>query len=416
VFAAARDISERKRAERELRRLNRALRTISECNQVIVRAQEERELLYGVCGILLKEGGYRMTWVGYAEQDQAKTVRPVASAGFEDGYLERAQITWADAERGRGPTGRAIRTGEPSIARNTQQDPDFAPWREEAKRRGFASSIALPLILDGQTLGALMLYSQSADAFDEQEVRLLTELAHDLAYGIQALRTRAERKRAVAELRQLSTELLDLRDEEQRRIARELHDSAGQNLAALGMNLAWIEQQAEPSDPRVLEILAESAEIVKRCAQEIRDFSYLLHPPMLDEYGLASALRWYVEGFARRSGIQVKLELPEDLRRLPHHEEIALFRIVQECLTNVHRHSGSPSARIRIVQEAKLLSLEVADEGHGVPAGAEGGLKMGVGLLGMRERMRCLGGHLEIESAGHGTLIRASLPLEEMAA
>lgn len=134
VFAAARDISERKKAERELRRLNRALRTISECNQVIVRAQEERELLYGVCGILLKEGGYRMAWVGYAEQDEAKAVRPVASAGFEEGYLEHAQITWADAERGRGPTGRAVRSGEPSIARNTQQDPISRPG---GKKPGF---------------------------------------------------------------------------------------------------------------------------------------------------------------------------------------------------------------------------------------------------------------------------------------
>jgi len=420
VFAAARDISERKKAERELRRLNRALRTISECNQVIVRAQEEQELLYGVCGILLKEGGYRMAWVGYAEQDTGKSVRPVASAGFEDGYLESAQITWADAERGRGPTGRAIRTGEPSIARNTQQDPDFAPWRDEARRRGFASSIGLPLILNGRTLGALMLYSQSADAFDEQEVRLLTELAQDLAYGIRALRTRAERKRAEAELHQLSTTLLHLRDEERQRIARELHDSAGQNLAALSMNLAWIDQQAESSGPRVREVLAESAEIVKRCAQEIRDFSYLLHPPMLEEYGLASALRWYAEGFGRRSGIQVTLEVPEDLRRLSHDEEIALFRVVQECLTNVHRHSGSPTVRIRIVEDAKTLSLEIADEGHGLqaaaPEPADGGRRMGVGVLGMQERMRDLGGHLEIRSDGHGTTIRASLPLLEKAA
>jgi PAS domain S-box-containing protein len=420
VFAAARDVSERKRAERELRLLNRAFRTISECNQVIVRAREERELLYGVCGILVKEGGYRMAWVGYAEQDEARTVRPVASAGFENGYLESVQITWADAERGRGPTGRAIRTGQPAIARSTQHDPDFAPWREEARRRGFASSIGLPLLLDGRTLGALMVYSQFADAFDEQEVRLLTELAHDLAYGVQALRTRAERQRAEVELRELSARLLHLRDDEQRRIARELHDSTGQNLAALGMNLAWIKEQAVSLDPHARDVLAESAEIVNRCTREIRDFSYLLHPPMLDEYGLSSALRWYVEGFARRSGIRVTLEVPEDLRRLPHDEEIALFRVAQECLTNVHRHSGSPTVRIRMAQERELLSLEIADEGRGLQAAGEetaaGGRRIGVGLLGMRERLRNLGGELEIESDGQGTTVRARLPLEEKAA
>jgi len=420
VFAAARDISERKRAESEQRRLNRALRTLSECNQVIVRAREERELLYGLCGILVKEGGYRMAWVGYAEQDQARTVRPVASAGFEEGYLESVHITWADAARGRGPTGRAIRSGQFSIARDTQKDPDFAPWREEAKRCGFASSIALPLVLNDRPLGALMLYSQSADAFDKQEVELLSELANDLAYGIQALRTRAERKRAEVELRELSIELLHTRDEEQRRIARELHDSTGQNLAALGMNLAWIMKQAESVDARTHEILSESEELVNRCAQEIRDFAYLLHPPTLDEYGLASALRWFVEGFARQSGIRATLEVPEDLPRLSHHDEIALFRIMQECLTNVHRHSGSPTVRVRIVQDPKFLSLEIADEGHGFQAtGAEsaaGGPRMGVGVVGMRERMRCLGGNLEIESGRRGTTVRASLPLKEKAA
>ncbi len=420
VFAAARDISQRKHAERELRRLNRALRTISECNQVIVRAREERELLYGVCGILVKEGGYRMAWVGYAEQDQAKTVKPVASAGVEDDYLESVQITWADTERGRGPTGRAIRSGEHSIARNTQQDPDFAPWREEAQRRGFASSIALPLILSDRTLGALMIYSQFVDAFDEAEVRLLTELAQDLAYGVQALRTHAERKRAEVELRQLSARLLQLRDQEQRRIARELHDSTGQNLAALGMNLAWIDQKATSLDASLRAVLAESAELVKRCTQEIRDFAYLLHPPTLDEYGLASGLRWYTEGFARRSGIRVSLEVPGDLRRLSRDEEIALFRVVQECLTNVHRHSGSSTVRIRILQEPKTLSLEIVDEGHGFQVSGQetpfGSQRTGVGFLGMRERLRDLGGHLEIESNRHGTTVRASLPLEEKAA
>ncbi len=420
VFAAARDISERKRAEREMRRLNRALRTISECNQVIVRAREEKELLYGVCGIFVKEGGYRMAWIGYAEQDTARTVRPIASAGVENGYLENVQITWADDEHGRGPTGRAIRTREPSIARNTQQDPDYAPWREEAKCRGYASSIALPLILDDRPLGALMLYSQSTDAFDEHEVAMLTELAQDLAYAIRALRTKSERKAAVAGLHQLSARLLYLRDEEQRRIARELHDSTGQYLAALGMNLAWLKEQAVSLEPQSHAILEESSEIVQRCTQEIRDFSYLLHPPTLDEYGLASALRWYVERFARRSGIQVSLELPEDLRRLSHDEEIALFRVVQECLTNVHRHSGSPTARIRIVQDGKSLSLEITDEGHGFQAAraetSEGGARMGVGLLGMRERMSSLGGELRIESDGHGTTVRAHLPLEEKAA
>lgn len=420
VFAAARDISERKQAERELRRLNRALKTLSECNQAIVRAREESELLDGVCRILVEEGGYRLAWVGYAEQDEAKTVRPVSSAGSASGYLDTAKITWAETDRGRGPTGRAIRTGQPSIARDTQEDTDFAPWREEARRRGYASSIALPLILDGRTLGALMLYSQSTEAFDEQEVRLLTELAHDLAYGIQALRTRAERQRAEEELRKLSAMLLHSQDEERRRIARELHDSTGQHLAALAMDLAAFQESAGALAPEAQAILAESLELVSRSSQEIRNFSYLLHPPVLDDFGLASALRWYVKGFAERSGIEVHLELPRELRRLPRDAETALFRVVQECLSNIHRHSGSSTAQIRIWEESHQLSLEVEDQGGGIVAepqeeGAEM-MRVGVGVTGMRERMRQLGGQLEIRSHPRGTTVRASVPLLEEAA
>jgi PAS domain S-box-containing protein len=208
VFSCGlRDITARKRAEEELRRANRALRTLSESNQAVVRAKEESELLEAACRILVRDGGYRLAWVGYAEQDEAKSVRPVAYAGVEEGYLETVRITWADTERGRGPTGTAIRTGQPYVAHNLKTDPLFAPWVTEATRRGYASSIALPLVLDGQPLGALMLYSQTVGSFDDAEVRLLAELSHDLAYGIQALRTRAERERAEEEIRKLNDEL-----------------------------------------------------------------------------------------------------------------------------------------------------------------------------------------------------------------
>jgi PAS domain S-box-containing protein len=202
VTAGIRDITERQRTEQELRRLNRALRTISECNQVVVRAAEEPHLLEEVCGILVRVGGFRMAWVGYGEHDEGKSVRPVAHAGFEEGYLQTASITWADSERGRGPTGTAIRSGKPAVVRDIQHEPSLAPWREEALKRGYASSIALPILLNDQVLGALTIYAEEADAFDSEEMQLLTELSNDLAYGIQVLRTRAERQRAEEALRE----------------------------------------------------------------------------------------------------------------------------------------------------------------------------------------------------------------------
>ncbi len=200
IFILSLDITDRKRAEEELRRVNRALRVLSECNQSVIRATEESDLLHEICRIIVEVGGYRLAWVGFTEQDEEKTVRPVAQVGYEEGYLETVNITWADTERGRGPTGKAIRTGAPSVARHILTDPDFEPWRAEALKRGYASSIALPLIGNGQTTGALNVYARESDAFDGEELKLLTELADDLAFGIIALRTRAERKRAEEEL------------------------------------------------------------------------------------------------------------------------------------------------------------------------------------------------------------------------
>ena len=199
-FGTCTDIDDLKRAEAELHRLNRALRALSASNQAMVRAQDESELLHETCRILVDEGGYRLAWVGFAEQDAEKTVRPAAHAGINEGYLETAKITWADTERGRGPTGTAIRTGQPTVCQNMLEDPRIAPWREEAARRGYAASCAVPLVVGGRSIGALTVYSRLPEAFDAAEAKLLAELVEDLTYGLQALRTRAERQRAMEAL------------------------------------------------------------------------------------------------------------------------------------------------------------------------------------------------------------------------
>jgi sigma-B regulation protein RsbU (phosphoserine phosphatase) len=190
---------ERRRGEERLRRVNRAHRALSTSNEALVRATDESALLQQICRIIVEEAGYRLCWVGYAEQDAARTVRPIAQAGTEEGYLKAANITWTDTERGRGPTGTCIRTGEIQIAKNIATDPRLAPWRADALRRGYASSIAIPLVAEGRPFGALTIYSSEVEAFGAEEVRLLTELAGDLGYGIVSLRTQAERRRAEVE-------------------------------------------------------------------------------------------------------------------------------------------------------------------------------------------------------------------------
>ncbi len=195
-FGTVSDITERKLAERALARAVRALRALSECNSALVHEKEEHELLGRVCGIIVEVGGYRMAWIGYAEPDGRKSVRPVAQAGREDGYLTAVDISWADVENGRGPVGLAIREARPRIGRDFESDPRLAPWRTEALKRGYASCIALPLRSNEGAFGALTIYAVEPDAFDDDEVKLLTDLADNLAYGISSIRARREGERA----------------------------------------------------------------------------------------------------------------------------------------------------------------------------------------------------------------------------
>jgi signal transduction histidine kinase len=220
-------------------------------------------------------------------------------------------------------------------------------------------------------------------------------------------------------LRELSSRLQQSRDEERRHISRELHDSVGQLLAALSMNIAVVRRQSDRLDSMGARAISENAAMVDQIAREIRTISHLLHPPLLDAAGLASALRWYVDGFSERSKIKVDVDIPEEFGRLPDEMEIAIFRMVQECLTNIHRHSGGTSGAIRVRQEDHRILVEVQDQGKGIPLEKQHELnssgRTGVGFRGMRERLGQQGGTLEIRSNGTGTTVTAILPLREPA-
>jgi PAS domain S-box-containing protein len=194
------DLTQRRQAEVELQRMGRALRVLSESSRALQRASEESALLNDVCRIVVEEGGYRLAWVGVAEQDSARTILPVAQAGYRDRYLEQVRMSWAADDADCGPTGEAIRTGEVVVARDILADERYSDWRLEAAKRGFASGIALPLTHGGTKIGALTIYAVEAEAFDKQEMELLRELSHHLSYGVQALRTRVERQRAERDL------------------------------------------------------------------------------------------------------------------------------------------------------------------------------------------------------------------------
>jgi PAS domain S-box-containing protein len=226
-------------------------------------------------------------------------------------------------------------------------------------------------------------------------------------------------KRSEQQLRVVSGHLLNLRDEERRKLGRDLHDSAGQLLSMAKLNLSLAQEHLGPIHPRAAAYVEECSKLIDQALAEVRTISYLLHPPLLEELGLAGVLPWYVSGFSERSRIEVSLEVPKDMGRLPRDLELGLFRIMQECLTNVHRHSRSSTASISLSLGNKQVRLKVEDQGTGMAAttkeSGKRGRTTGVGLSGIRERVTNLGGLMQIRSGDWGTAVEVVFPMAEIA-
>ena len=250
----------------------------------------------------------------------------------------------------------------------------------------------------------------------EQLERSVQQRTGELSQALAMLQSEIEdRKEAEAQFRDLSVRLMTLQDEERRRIARDLHDTTGQTLSALKMIVASLRHSAHDI-PRISGLIDDLDALAEEALQEIRTTSYLLHPPLLDEAGFASAARWFVEGFSKRSNIEVECDIPWQSERLSKECELVLFRVLQESLTNVHRHSRASAAGVTLIIDQGRLELQVSDNGNGIEQTRlaqvnEPGRQMGVGVAGMRERVRKLGGRLELQSSKAGTKVTVSLPM-----
>jgi signal transduction histidine kinase len=247
-------------------------------------------------------------------------------------------------------------------------------------------------------------YRELAESLEKQ-VRSRTE---QLEHRTAELVKRSE------DIRTLSAQLLQLQNEERRHIARELHDSAGQTLAVLSMNLAQLVNETRRKSPDITRQAEASEQLVQQLQKEIRTASYLLHPPMLDESGLESALEGYVRGVTERTGLILQLHVSEDFGRISREVELVVFRLVQECLTNVHRHSRSKSATIRLSRDEDVLTLEVQDQGRGISVERLAEIQAGgsgVGVRGMQERVRQFSGNMTLESDDSGTCVKATIPI-----
>ena len=546
-FGTNTDISVQKRAEEELRKLNRTLTARSNSNQSILQATDEQRFLEEVCRIITRDCSHAMVWIGVAEDDELKTVRPVAYSGFDEGYLETLRVRWDESENGRGPTGTAIRTGQPSMCRNIGKEPAFAPWREEAIKRGYASSLVIPLKEGERVWGAITIYSREPDAFSEGEINLLTELAGDLEFGIQTLRLRAaharaeeslreskeqlglfvehapaalamfdgemrylfasqrwiadfklggrdlrgvshydifpempeswkeahrrglagevlssdadrfaridgseqwirweirpwrnaegkvggivifseeitERKKAEAallrnerlafqrqQLQALAGRLQQAREEERKNVARDLHDQIGQILTAVKMDAVWVMRHLPESEGDVRERLNGSIELVDEGVRSVRKICSGLRPGILDDLGLAAAIEWQANEFASRTGIPCQVSVPPGELRLDGDRATAVFRIFQECLTNVSRHAEAQSVLGSLSQQNEILLLVVEDDGKGF---CESEVAGSLGILGMKERAQVFGGIVQVSSfPGKGTKITVQIPM-----
>lgn len=327
---------------------------------------------------------------------------------------ERSEALQAavDSERLRsGPAWHAkiARTSRPLVLTEVTEEPVFA-GRDVARDFGLHSALGMRVVVSDKLKAICEFFSHAVIHGDTLWEEVLASVAAAIGSAI-------ERRWFEQALHEIRTRLLSLQDDERRRLAGELHDTTGQNISLIIVNLDSLEREAQVLSPTGRERLAECGELARRSLQEIRTFSYLLHPPLLDELGVLSALRVFVEGFSERSGIDVDLDLPEHTMRMPRDLEITIFRVVQESLSNVLKHSHSHNAKVHLDFDRGRIAIRVQDEGTGLPPNETGPLprKMGVGIASMQERVKQCGGHLKLTPRNKGTQVEVTLPLPEVA-
>jgi PAS domain S-box-containing protein len=433
------DITQRKRTELALRESEERqafLLTLSDALRPLADAIEIQETAARIVCEHLKANR-----VGYAEdQGDGKTVAITRQFADDVSPIAGTYRDYGEVLL------RELRAGHIVVRNDLANDLTLSDDKKAADAvLQLGAAVKIPVVKAGRLVAVLFVHYRQAHQFSDHEVALLVEVAERIWAAIERakieakLRDSEERFRGLAEtlesevwartkeleernaevlqqaetVQTLSSSLMHVQDDERRHIARELHDSAGQTLTVLGMNLATVAELSGAGDPKLREQVSDAQKAVEQLTQEIRTASYLLHPPLLDEIGVAATLKWYVEGLAERSGLKINLDLPQDLGRFHRDAELVVFRVVQECLTNIHRHSGSKTAAIRLMLSRGTVSVEVQDSGKGMSPEKLTEIESsasGVGVRGMRERVRQLGGQIGICSDGSGTTVSITLP------
>ena len=399
----ARDVTSRKIVEIALRRANRALLMLQECDEALARASSESELLTKICELILEIEGVKMAWVGFAEHNRSKTVRVIAHAGDTYGYLKKANITWADEPHGRGPTGTAIRSQKVNVCRDISSDERLAPWRAQQLKRGYAASIALPLVSEGNCLGALTIYASFPDAFNEQEVDLLKRLASDLTYGIVALRARAEYGK-------LQQEILRISEREKQLISQELHDGLCQNLAGTALMSRMLHTRLAAENEPNAKYAKEIYELLNTSVDEARNLSHGLHPVGPEGEGLMNALSQLARTVRNLFHIDCTFRCPEPVIIENGKTSTHLFRITQEAINNARKHGEADQVMIGLHHSPEGVTLTIEDNGVGISVNTQ--KKSGMGLRIMNHRASEIGATLTVRRLDQsgGTVVTCTLP------
>lgn len=399
------DVTKRKAAEEALQRANRTLRVLKHCDEALVRASSESELLNRVCQVIVEIGGAKMAWVGYAEHDPDKSVRPVAVVGGEEESIKAARISWGETLRGRGPTGSSIRTCEVHISHDIASDRRLTPWRKKQLQLGYAALIALPLVWENRCFGALSIYSGQVNGFNDEEVGLLKQLAGDLTYGIIALRTRAERE-------QLQGEILRISEREKQVIAQELHDGLCQHLAGTAFMGSLLHRRLAERGDNEADQARQICDLLNTGVDEARNLSHGLHPVKPEGEGLMEALAQLAQTVTKLFHIRCLFRCDESVVVDNQVSATHLFRIAQEAVNNAMKHGQATQVLISLQNDSRGVTLSIRDNGVGIPRSLTA--SRGMGMQIMNHRASAIGANLRVRRAGkRGTEVTCTLALHQ---
>ncbi|MFO7602342.1 MAG: GAF domain-containing protein [Gammaproteobacteria bacterium] len=402
---------ERRRGEDALHRQMQMLQALYDAAQDIRRDMDVEQLANHILKKCVADFGASLAWLGSAEPDGR--VVSIAHYPASARYMQQLDVRWDDSPQGQGPTGLAIRTGTPQVIENFTTDARVSPWRDAASADGIRSSAAFPLIGKERPIGALNIYAREAGFFTAERVEFFLTYARLVAAKIENARLYERLRDSAAELRRLSQKLFKSQETERHHIARELHDEIGQLLTVIKINLQSLLRK--PDTPGRLPLLEDSIQSVDQLVSKVRNLSLDLRPSILDDLGLAPALRWYVQRQTKYLGLQISLQLPDDLPRLNSEIETACFRIVQEAITNAARHAHASHVQVTLTTDPGNVTLTIQDNGTGFDVDRAKQYRVedgGFGLLGMTERAQLVGGQLDLRSAPEqGVTLTATFPL-----